>query len=291
MVATISESGLLWLTAILVLVGNGAALIVPIFIHSPIIQNLIKPLTTAVFLMEGVFFLLPSNVCFNDSRLPNTGAAICILFVVVFAMLDNFLPERNGGQAENDQQETPEDHKPEGGKPSLDNVGNMRYITIIYVVIAWITYMMIGMTFFSWRKGEGKDAVNYAFYFFFRLATVQYVFGMYIMNDAPPLWLYLVYMIPQAVLFPLASILSFYIHKPTSEMVKCCQCFCIFMSGVFIYCGFRMMYQFQQFFKDEGDLKNKIIQGATIAIGYLWMCFIAGICTMGYNYYGQCITI
>ncbi|KAK8891961.1 hypothetical protein M9Y10_029183 [Tritrichomonas musculus] len=284
MVAQISQSGLMWLTAILVLVGNGVALIIPIFIHSPIIQNLIKPLTTSVFLMEGIFFLLPNNICFSESRLPNTGAALCILFIVVFAMLDNFLPDRNGGQAENDQQETPEDHKPEGGKPSLDNVGNMRYITIIYVVIAWVTYMMIGMEFFAGRKHWGKTDINPAFYFFFRFATVQYVFGMYIMNDAPPLWLYLVYMIPLAVLFPLASILAYYINDhPKTDIENCCRCFCTFMSGIFLYCGFRMMYQFQQFFKDEGDLKNKIIQGATLAVGYLWMCFIAGILTMGYN--------
>lgn len=283
MAADMSSSGYLWLTAILVLVGNAAGLVAPIFIHSPIIQNLIKPFTCSVFLMEGIFFLLPGCTCLTGSKLANSGSAVCVLFIVVFAMLDNFLPDRNGGQAENDQEENQADHKPEGGKPSLDNVGNMRYITIIYVVIAWLTYMMLGIVSFTYLKYEKRVYVNGAFVFFFRLATIQYVFGMYVMNDAPPLWLYLVYMIPQAVLFPISAIIAYYVNKPKTDMWKANDCFSCFMAGVFLYCGFRMMYQFQQFFKDEGDMKNKIIQAVTLAVGYLWMIFIMGIDNMGIN--------
>ena len=44
--------------------------------------------------------------------------------------------------------------------------------------------------------------------------------------------------------------------------------------------GFRMTYQFQQAFKDDSDTKNRIIQGTTLAIGYLWFCLIGGIWAM-----------
>lgn len=279
MAATASQSTILWATAIVVLVLNGAVMVIPIFIHSPIIQNLIKPFSTAVFMMEALFYLFPFGLYYiTGSKLSETGAVITVLFIVVFAILDTLLPDKSQGeQGAQDQQE---DHTPEGGKPSLNNMGNFRIITAIYVVIMWITYMMDGMIFACWRKGEGKDRINEIFYYIFRLPTLQYVYGMYVNNDAPPMWLYLVYMIPQAVLWPISAIISFYVHDPNGDMSNCYACFCAIFAGALLYMTFRMMYQFQQFFKDEGDTKNKIVQGVAIAVGFLWMVFVKGILSM-----------
>lgn len=286
MASLVKASTLLWLSFILVLVVNAAALAVPIFIHSPIIQNLIKPFSTAVFMMEALFFLFPSGMSGYDSKIHQTGSIITVLFIVVFAILDIFLPNKNGGEEQQEQVDQQEDHKPEGGKPSLDNMGNFKIITAIYVVIMWITYMMDGIVNFADAKGDYKTPINPAFHWMFRFGTLQYVYGMFVNNDAPPLWLYLVYMIPQAVLWPISALIAYYAHNGVnSSMASCFHCFCAIFAGALMYMSFRMMYQFQQFFKDEGDTKNKIIQGVAIAIGFLWMIFIEGINSMNNEYY------
>ena len=301
--ATLTKpSTLLWLCFCLVLAVNLAVMCIPVFIKQDVVKNLIKPFTTAVFMMEGIFFLLPNGIGGYDSRLINTGSAICVLFIVVFAMLENFLPaapnskgsdnnnNNNGNDQDNgnvdhnvDQQSIPSEqntNKPSDGKPSLDNMGDFKYLTAIYVVIMWCTYMMDGMNFFAGMKDGGKELINGLFAYIFRLGTLQYVYGMLVMNDNPPKWLYFVYMVPQAVLWPIASLISFYVHKPTGSMDTCTHCFAAIMAGAILYMGFRMMYQFQQAFKDDSDTKNRIIQGVTLAIGYLWFCFIGGIWTM-----------
>ena len=301
--ATLTKpSTLLWLCFCLVLVVNLAVMCIPVFIKQDVVKNLIKPFTTAVFMMEGIYFLLPNGIGGYDSRLINTGSAICVLFIVVFAMLENFLPEapnsqggdnkdnNQGNDQENgnvdhnvDQQSIPAEQntsKPSDGKPSLDNMGDFKYLTAIYVVIMWCTYMMDGMDFFSGMKNGGKQLINGLFVYIFRLGTLQYVYGMLVMNDNPPKWLYYLYMVPQAVLWPIAALISFYVDSPTGSMHSCTHCFAAIMAGAILYMGFRMMYQFQQAFKDDSDTKNRIIQGATLAVGYLWFCFIGGIWTM-----------
>ena len=87
-------------------------------------------------------------------------------------------------------------------------------------------------------------------------------------------------MVPQAVLRPIASLISFYVHSPIGSIDTTTHCFAEIMSGAILYMGFRIIYQFQQAFKDDSDTKNRIIQVVTLAIGYLWFCFIGGIWTM-----------
>ena len=302
-------STLLWLCFAIVLAVNVAVMCIPVFIKQDRVKNLIKPFTTAIFMMEGIFFLLPNGINGYDSRLINTGSAICVLFVVFFAMLDNFLPkapnakesDNNNGQEQDnvdhnvDQQSIPnESHennleqeaqeqntsKPKGGKPSLDNMGNFKYLTAIYVIIMWCTYMMDGMDYFAGMKDTYDRPINALFVYIFRLGTLQYVYGMFVMNDEPPRWLYFLYMVPQAFLWPLSAVVAFYVDSPTSSMHTCTHCFAAIMAGALLYMGFRMMYQFQQAFKDEKETKNRIIQGVTLAIGYLWFCLVGGIWTM-----------
>ena len=311
MATTTKPSTLLWLCVVLVLVVNLAVMCIPVFIKQDVVKNLIKPFTTAVFMMEGIYFLLPDGIGGYDSRLPSTGSAICVLFIVVFAMLENFLPEAPNSKGsdnnnQNDQDNGNVDHnvdqqslpnetsqnssaqpqkeqntsKPEGGKPSLDNMGDFKYLTAIYVVIMWCTYMMDGMDYFAGMKDGWHRAINPLFQYIFRLGTLQYVYGMFVMNDNPPKWLYYLYMVPQACLWPIASLISFYVDSPTTSMHSCAHCFAAIFAGALLYMGFRMMYQFQQAFKDDTDTKNRIIQGVTLAVGYLWFCFIGGIATM-----------
>ena len=156
----------LWASAIVVLVVNCGLMVVPIFIHSPIIQNLIKPFTTAIFMMEALLYLLPPGLGFADDNIEYAGSIFCVLFIVVFAILDIFLQGKSQG-GEQEAQDQQEDHKPEGGKPSLDNMGNFKIITAVYVVIMWITYMMDGMVFFSclkWEKNDKSVPINFIFY-------------------------------------------------------------------------------------------------------------------------------
>ncbi|OHS96226.1 hypothetical protein TRFO_37638 [Tritrichomonas foetus] len=285
--------GIMWGKAVLTLVGSIGVTFIPIFIRAPIIQNLIHPLTTAVFLMEALFCLLPSSY-FPDSRFGSaTGGMICVLFVVVFAMLDVFLPGSKGGddkEEEPKQADNQEDggEKPKGGKPSLDNVGNFTWFTAIVVGFMWITYMMVGIAeeayygvlWHAYKQGSAYqpyDSINSIFVSFFHYATLQYVFGMWVMNDAPPMWLYLVYMLPIAILNPLSMIISFYCHRNPSSIATARSCFASFMAGILCYIGFRMMFQFQAYFKGESDMKNRIIQISVLAVGFLWMIFVIGI--------------
>ena len=80
---TTKPSALLWLCFVLVLVVNLAVMRIPVFIKQDVVKNLIKTFTTAIFMMEGIFFLLPEGINGYDSRLPNTGSAICVLFIVI----------------------------------------------------------------------------------------------------------------------------------------------------------------------------------------------------------------
>ena len=66
----------LWLCFALVLAVNLAVMCIPVFIKQDVLKNLIKPFTTAVFMMEGIYFLLPGGIEGYDSRLPKTGSAI-----------------------------------------------------------------------------------------------------------------------------------------------------------------------------------------------------------------------
>ena len=296
-------AGVMWGKAIVTLVGNIGISFVPAFVRHPIFGMFIQPLTTIVFLMEALMFLLPVAGNFPNSEYGGyTGGLICVLFVVVCAILECFLPGSNstgekGGDpnkpAQSDDQvdaskvkEKPTIEGPKGGKPDVHNMGNFQIFTAIVVVIMWITYLVWGIvqeaSIGRWwdSNHNAEDSINSVFETFFRFLTLQFVFGMWVMKDSPPTWLYFVYMMPLAVLNPLGMIISFYVHKPTNAMYECSSCFHAIFAGVLCYIGFRMMFTFQDRLKSEGVLKNQIIQIVILSIGFLWEVFVKGIAFM-----------
>ena len=87
---------------------------------------------------------------------------------------------------------------------------------------------------------------------------------MLVMNNEPPKWLCHLYMVPQTVLWPIASLISLHVHKPTGSMNFCAHCFAAIFAGAILYMEpFRMMQL------DDSDTKNRIIQGVILDVGYL----------------------
>lgn len=305
-----------WAEFCLVLIFNIVAMVIPIRIESKIIQNLIKPFTTSIFLMEALFFLLP-GAPYGDSKFTDhTAPMICVIFVIFFAALDIFIqPKRSESKKtfeqtipaesqhqldpnqkstethlnpESQETNTPasnmeldnEQPHPPPAAPASDNdsqpTSEIRIITAITFVIIWVTYMMRGMlTSCAWRHQEYE--INVIFSSMFHYPTLTYVFGMFAMNDNPPKWLYWLYMIPQAILYPVALIASYYSNKPTEAMASAGGAFFGMTAGALCYVGFRLMYQFQEYFRNETDMKNRLIQAGVLILGFLWMCLILGI--------------
>ena len=232
--------------------------------------------------MEALMFSYPGTFHskYGDNQ---TSAIVTVLFVVFFLLLDIFLPNnQGGGEGNGEQQDNQENAKPDtdGKTPNVDDVKSMNFMVAINFIIIWIAYMMEGMcesAYWKYIRDQKRVPINILFRQIFRMATLQYVYGMYAMSSNPPFWLYLVLLLPQAILYSISLIISYYVNDPTTAMYECRGCFKCILTGSLLYMGFKMLYEFQNFFRSEPDLKNKLIQGGVLALGYLWMIFVAGI--------------
>lgn len=75
-----------------------------------------------------------------------------------------------------------------------------------------LTYYVVGVD----NNGNLKVLINLLFYHLFLNATYQFFYGIMVLNDNSPKWLYLFYMIPQAVLYPVSCLLSYYVAQVDS---------------------------------------------------------------------------
>lgn len=152
--------------------------------------------------------LLANSLYYSDSNLMYTGDALFALMFFVWIVLDVFLFKSNTGENDNGANEN-EENSPNDKKVDLKNFD---FSTAIFSVLMWITYMMHGMVYFNDMKGSNEGNLQTFFYYFLRYPTLQFVFGLYLLNQNVSKVFYFIYMIPQAVLWPLAAIISYYVN-------------------------------------------------------------------------------
>ena len=289
----------MWSKAILTLAGNIGVMFVPVFFRKRFFSAIIQPLTTIIFLMEGLMFLLTEASFFDHSDLGSyTGGLICVMFVIICAVVESFLPGSNstgvkGGDPSKPSQydddfgtlsQNPANGSLQTGKPDSAEYGNFQIFTLFVVVIMWITYLLWGIReemsqgFWWFRDGKFQLAnINSIFSTLFRFATLQFVFGMWVIKDSPPNWLYFFYMVPLAVLNPLGMIVSFYVHRNDDAIYEASSVFDAMFAGILCYIGFRMMFTFQDQLKQTGWMRDKITQMVVLSVGFLWEVFINGV--------------
>ena len=267
--------------------------------NKPNIQKYTQPLFVSIFICHAFFYRFLG------------GSMISIFYLFIFWLIDNLIQEsksnneREISEQENDsiehnednhnaEEETPQNQEqntqPESNKNGDQSINeklnSIKFMTLLFVLCMWITYLGEGITdHSSWRYNRflERKVINYLFYRLFAYATYQYIYGMFVLNDNPPKWLYFFYMIPTAVLYPLSSVISYYVGQKGSFYLCSALSWSIMFHALISYFAFKMLFQFVNSCKEEGELKNKIISIGVFAVGFLWLVFVKGIQTMG-NY-------
>lgn len=280
MATTIKISTYLWVTCIFVLLANLAVMITLYLYQIPLLKKLSHPLIISIFLAETLK-LVSYESLYQDSRLENTKEMLVTLIIFCWVILDIFLPNSKGNSNEENNEEN------EGNNNDNENVENndtsakkidlknFDFSTALFAVIMWITYMMNGMVYFNFirnlldlREREIPTLQKF-FYFVFHFATLQFVYGTYVLNQNVSKLFYLIYMIPQALLWPIASIISYYVHQENIvRMMECHSVFNAFMAGTLLYSVFKIYYQYPEYVKDEN--KNKGFHIIFLIIGFVW---------------------
>lgn len=282
MATEIKDPTFLWVSCIFVLIANLAVMIALYLYQPPVLKKFSHTFITSIFLIEAFYFL--SGFYFQNSRLTDTGYVIVSLFVLFWAILDIFLGgssnntnENNQENENNEQNDNAENNDNEN--PTNDNkfdVHNFDFLTAIFAVIMWVTYMAHGMFYFNDMKGANEGVLQMFFYFVFHYATLQFVYGMFIINQGVSKLFYLIYMTPQAVLWPLASIISYYVNqKDPTRLNECYYCFKAIMMATLLYYGFKMFYQSPKYV--DGDAKNKAFNFIFLLLGIVWCSLVNAI--------------
>lgn len=274
MATDIKDSVFIWVSIIFVLLANLAVMILLYLYQPTILKKLSPPLIISIFLSEALR-LFGRIEYFYDSKLWYTGRMICSLFLFFWVILDIFLfkSEKNGDD-NNETNEENENNDNSANDKKFD-INNFDFSTALFAVVMWITYMMDGIVTFADSKGLNEGSLQIFFYFVLFYATLQFVYGLYVINQNVSKVFYLIYMTPQAVLWPLASLISYYVHKGSNAMIECYSCFSAFMIATLLYLVFKIYYQYPKYVKDEAQ--NKGFHFVFLIIGLLWYYIVGRI--------------
>lgn len=271
-----------WVTSILSLAANIAVMIVVYLFNSSKFIKFIHSFYISSFIVNTLYNSFGSTTIF-------------LLFLIV--LLNNFLHEKSDENESNDQSQenesidqTQENESIEQNKKSeegenknlsekneqylLEKINYITFFLFIFNLMIWILRVVEGI------GSSSGFLVNNICYYILRFATEQFIFGIFVLKIMPtnsPKWLYFVYMIPTAILFPLSLLFS-YLNKfstPTfnSSLIEDCHI------ALMYYYSFPMIQNFLQKCKNE-DTKNKLIQLGLFIVGFLWRVFVIGILTM-----------
>ena len=170
------------------------------------------------------------------------------------------------GANENDENDENEENSPNDKKVELKNFD---FSTAIFSVLMWITYMMHGMVYFNVMKGSNEGNLQTFFYYFLRNPTLQFVFGLYLLNQNVSKVFYFIYMIPQAVLWPLAAIISYYVHQEDIlRMYECFSCFNAFFAASLLFLAIKKYLPFQSYIND--NISDKGFHLIFLSLGLIW---------------------
>lgn len=212
---------------------------------------------------------------------------------------DNQVENHEDNQTENNQTETVETNQnvqteqtEKQDESFFEKLSSFNLITTFFVLFAWFETIYRGINedvkytyrFYKYSYGniirDGKILINLMFYHLFNNATYQFFYGIMVLNDNSPRWLYFFYMIPMAVFSPLSTILSYYVAQAYSWTFFGYVPYGSMLSALYLYFSFKNLHEFIQSCKEEGELKNKIINIALYAVGFLWPVFVYGIRSM-----------
>lgn len=280
-----------WVTSILSLAANIAVMIVVYLFNSSKFIKFIHSFYISSFIVYTLYYSFDSTTIF-------------LLFLIV--LLNNFLHENSDENESNDQSQENEsinqnqenesieqNNKIEESENSnkeskllnnnlsekneqylLEKINYITFFLFIFNLMIWIRRVILGI------RSSSDFLVNRICYFILQNATEQFIFGIFVLKIMPtnsPKWLYFVYMIPTAILFPLSLLFS-YLNKFSSPsfnsgLIEDCHI------ALMYYYSFPMIQNFLQKCKKE-DTKNKLIQLGLFIVGFLWRVFVDGIITM-----------
>ena len=315
----LNKSAFLWLHVVLILVVNIAIMLVLLFIKSPKINKFIQPLFISLFVLTSIYY---SNAPSEGTIFYFAFFIVLFSSITEFGnssegrdlseqendTIDNneenhaeaIETNSNENQAEDDngQAETAD-----GTKQSFsEKLNDINICTFFFILLVWViniqnaTFHFHSLRYgdylngypgesryFDLKKFEYRFHVNPVFYRLFKFAVDQFIYGMFVLNDNPPKWVYLFYMIPVAVLYPLSSFIAYYVADLGYRyyLVKYFNQYGSIFEALKLCISFKLLRQFIQGTSSEGELNNKIINVALLAVSFLLLVFIYGIVTMG----------
>lgn len=305
MATYINKNAYIWVEFILGLVINLAVLFALLYLYTPNVKKLIHPIYISLFMTittykrgigsDSLFYLFLFTLIFSlipESTASNEGREL--------SEQENDTIENNeDSQAENNQTETVETNQnvqteqtEKQDESFFEKLSSLNLITTFFVLFAWFETIYRGINednkysyrFYKYSYGniirDGKILINLMFYHLFNNATYQFFYGIMVLNDNSPRWLYFFYMIPMAVFSPLATILSYYVAQASYWSFFGYVPYTSMLSALYLYFSFKNLHEFIQSCKEEGELKNKIINIALYAVGFLWPVFVYGIRSM-----------
>lgn len=215
--------------------------------------------------------------------------------------------EANKGQQQETNREQQEEANGGQNQSFLERLKSVNFVTAFFVLLTWFSSMESGISasnYLRFPTSQRSFTINehYVYYFnekrkvlinllfanLFNQATYQFVYCMFVQIDNPPKWLYFIYMIPRAVLYPLSALFAFYVADHSRLSYFPFIEYSSILGALHLYFSFKMVHQFIQSCKGEGNLKDKIIPIAIFAVGFLWLVFTQGIYSMNSwedNYY------
>lgn len=323
MATTIKASAYIWIEFVLVLIGNLGMMFVAFFLKSPNLSTFIHPLFISLFITCTLFYFLVDScsartlfflflISLLDNLIPesektniekdiseqedasidhnedNHAEASENNQTKIVETEENETVENNQNETvENQLNETAANNQTQNSDGSLEEkLNSFKFMTAIFVLTMWIKFATEGIAeHCDLRYYSYKKLINDAFFNFFSLATIQYVYGLFVLKDDPPKWLYFLYMVPQAVLYPLCSIISYYVAQNNYNNDQYIYNWNSSILVAFsLYYSFKMLHQFIQECKGENELKSKIFNIVMFAVGFLWLVFVRGIKTMNTQY-------
>lgn len=284
MPTTIKNTVFIWLEVVLMLVVNLAVMFALLFLNSPKFGKFIQPLFISLF--------ITSTICHRNHNYTS------FFFMFLFTIFDSLIPESHKSNGQKDLSEQENDDNQEGQAETIEanqdvqadateqnqsffeKLGSINLVTaflILFVCFSYVDTAINSNRSYRYNYDDNKIVINQLFYRLFLYATYQFIYGVFVLNDEPPRWLYLFYMIPLAVLYPISAFCAYYVAATNYQFHFLAVPYEYMRSALQMFYTFKMLQQFIQNCKGEGELKNKIINIVIYAIGFLWVCFLLGI--------------
>lgn len=298
----VTGSEYVWGASILVLILNIATTI-PFQPSSIVYQIIMNSLTPVILFAEATNFMLSfepyERLASFDSKFSNTGRIIMVLFFLLFFFLDLFFsnPAKSTDHASEGEDESGNQQDQPSPKSNQFN-----FILLLFAIFMWLSYMLEAIAEYNPAKyaceellyyGGSPDyyaAVTMLRYFFhglilytlpaiffhiFHLLLMQKIYSHVFLSAGIPKWTYFLYMIPQAILWPLSAIISYYVQQEDNLNIFISYAAVTNMfSGALLYMSLKLLFELVEEFKAEKNENHKKLRVISIVAGFFIYYFI-----------------